>query len=408
MSPSTAIQRILQQHAGAAARLPGGPAWTARRAEAMARLQQAGLPNRRDENWKYLDHARIEALDFALAPAAKNDTPGANGIQIDGLAALMAREPTLAAGLLPVPGDTADERYALLAEAFTHDGTLIRIAGDTAPSEALRINHAVPLTGARHQRMVVQVGAGAKLTLIEHVTPDEQSQGLLNFAANLQIGADAQLRHVRLIEAGAGATHVETISVQQSANSRYEQILFVLGGRTVRSTLQLSLAGRGASSQLSGLFMVDGERQADLYTRVEHVAPATMTVQDYRGIGADRGRGAFNGRIVVRPEGAGADSRQSSRNLLLTPLAEINARPQLEIMTDDVRCQHGATIGTLDPTQLFYLLSRGLDPETARGLLTFAFCEDIILGLKDPALRSYVEERVVGRLPDRDLIRSFR
>ncbi|HLG52895.1 MAG TPA: SufD family Fe-S cluster assembly protein, partial [Steroidobacteraceae bacterium] len=159
---------------------------------------------------------------------------------------------------------------------------------------------------------------------------------------------------------------------------------------------------------LAGLFMVDGERQVDLYTRVEHHGAMTRTSQDFRGIAADRGRGAFNGRVIVHASARGADAGQTSRNLLLTPLAEINTRPQLEIHTDDVQCRHGATTGTLDPAQVFYLQSRGLDPATARGLLTYAFCADVIAELPLPELRDYVGELVVGRLPDRDMIRSLR
>ena len=124
-------------------------------------------------------------------------------------------------------------------------------------------------------------------------------------------------------------------------------------------------------------------------------------------VATDRGRGAFNGRILVGPGAAKTDSSQSSRNLILSQLAEINTRPQLEILTDDVKCSHGSTIGSLDPNQLFYLLSRGIDPHAARGLLTFAFCEDVVSRVDQPALRRHIEELVVGHLPDRDIIKEF-
>ena len=153
---------------------------------------------------------------------------------------------------------------------------------------------------------------------------------------------------------------------------------------------------------------MDGERQADLYTRIAHHGRATRTIQNYRGIASERGPRRPQRPHRRAPFGERADASQSSRNLLLTPLAEINARPQLEIHTDDVKCRHGATVGTLDPAQLFYLLARGLDPTTARSLLTFAFCEDVIAGVPLPELRRSIEELVVGRLPDRDVIRSFR
>ena len=127
-------------------------------------------------------------------------------------------------------------------------------------------------------------------------------------------------------------------------------------------------------------------------------------MQDYRGIASDRGRGAFNGKIVVQPAARGANASQSSRNLLLTPLAEINARPQLEIQVDEVQCRHGATIGTLDAEQLFYLVSRGIDPATARALLTFAFCRDITGRLQVAPVRAAAESLLAASLPDHDLM----
>jgi Fe-S cluster assembly protein SufD len=132
-----------------------------------------------------------------------------------------------------------------------------------------------------------------------------------------------------------------------------------------------------------------------------------VTQQEYRGIASGRGRGAFNGRIDVHPTARGANASQSSRNLLLTPLAEINARPQLEIQTDDVQCRHGATTGTLDPEQLFYLGSRGIDAKSARALLTFAFCRDLVGRVPVAAVRDAALALVAGSLPDRDLVRGL-
>jgi Fe-S cluster assembly protein SufD len=152
--------------------------------------------------------------------------------------------------------------------------------------------------------------------------------------------------------------------------------------------------------------MVDDKRQVDIHTQVEHCAPRTRTEQDFRGIATGRGRGAINGRIVMRPAARVADANQSIRNLLLSPLAEINARPQLEIHVDDVRCRHGATTGTLDPVQLFYLRSRGLDEATARNLLTFAFCQDVLAGMPLPVVRDFVATRIADILPDVELMRE--
>jgi Fe-S cluster assembly protein SufD len=145
----------------------------------------------------------------------------------------------------------------------------------------------------------------------------------------------------------------------------------------------------------------------DLVTQVAHLGEATQTAQECRGIAAGRGRGSFNGRIEVRPTARRSIASQTTRNLLLSPLSEINARPQLEIGVDEVECRHGATTGTLDADQLFYLRSRGLDDASARALLTFAFCRDLIERIPLEGVRAVAESLVAGALPDRDLIEGL-
>lgn len=432
--PATSpVERVARAHAALRARLRGGPAWQARRQAALERLLRVGLPDRRDENWKYLDWPEVMARE--LAPSAESPAaspppeadlalPGAcrlvtvdgrlsaglsdralpAGVAVEELGAALERDPALAERLR-VPGDDADDRFALLAEAFTDAGVLIRVAAGAEVAVPIHVLH-VGEAGASHARVAIEAGSGSRLQLVEQFLGGAAG-GLANLSVEIAVGAGARLEHVRLHEQQASAVHVETLSVAQERDSRYRLQSFVLGGRVVRSGLRLRLAGAGAETEVEGLFMVDGVRQADLYTVIEHLAPRTRTVENFRGVASNRGRGAFNGRIVVHEGAAKADSRQTSRNLILTPLAEINARPQLEILTDDVQCSHGSTVGSLDPQQFFYLLSRGLDPATARGLLTFAFCEDVVARAPWPELRRHVEELVVGRLPDRDVIREF-
>jgi Fe-S cluster assembly protein SufD len=195
--------------------------------------------------------------------------------------------------------------------------------------------------------------------------------------------------------------------VRAAARSCYRQQLLALGGRLLRSNLRVALEGAGAACQLDGLFLADGERQVDLVTQVAHLGEATQTAQECRGIAAGRGRGSFNGRIAVHPSARRSIASQTSRNLLLSPLAEINARPQLEIAVDEVECRHGATTGTLDADHLFYLRSRGLDEASARVLLTFAFCRDLIARIPLEEARAAAEALVAGALPDRDLIEGL-
>jgi Fe-S cluster assembly protein SufD len=440
MSPATqgsALERIERAHATARPRLRGGGAWDRRRGDALARLLARGLPDRRDENWKYLDWAEIDRRGFSLpAPATGGDmlpegtladfakgmivvlingryvaglssVPAQAAVSVQSLASVLETDPGAAARALRVPGDGADERFALLAEAFIDDGAVIRVAAGAQVEEPLYVLHVGTGSDVAHARMLIDAGRNSRLKLVEHFLTEPAADGLSNLACEIHLADGASLDHVRLYQQGAATVHIETLFATQSRDSHYRQQLFVLGGRVVRSNVHIRLEGPAAECEVHGLFMVDGSRQADLYTVIEHVAPNTRSNELVRGVATGRGRGAFNGRIIVGENASKTDSQQSSRNLILSPQAEINTRPQLEILTDDVKCSHGATTGSLDSNQMFYLLSRGIDPETARGLLTFAFCEDVVSRVAVCGLRRHVEQLVVGHLPDRDIIKEF-
>jgi Fe-S cluster assembly protein SufD len=146
--------------------------------------------------------------------------------------------------------------------------------------------------------------------------------------------------------------------------------------------------------------VADRQQNHDTYVVVDHAVPRARTEQSFRGIAAGRSRVSFNGKIVVRKNAQGTDSRQSLRGLLAGPDAEIDVRPQLEIYTDDVKCSHGATAGKLDENMLFYLLSRGIDPEVAQRLLKWAFLEDVVAKIDVPELRRQIEQSLAGQLKE--------
>ena len=439
MTATDPVARIAASHAGVANLLAGGPAWAPRRRRGLETLTSRGLPGRRDENWKYLDHARIAEYPFetaahGAADAASlasqqlpierahrivladgrfdprlSDSAVPAGLEVVDLGVLLERDPNAALALLRAPGEDADDRFALLADAFAAGGVLIRAAPNAEIAEPLYLVHlATANAPSVHQaRVVIEAGRGARFTIVEHFIALGDAFALGNLAAELTLEESSVVRHLRLHEHSPAAAQVETWVARLAGNSRYEQHLLALGGRLIRSNLRLALEGRAAACRLDGLFLADADRQVDLHTQVSHIGPATETVQDYRGIAAGRGRGGFNGKIIVKPSASGANASQSSRNLLLTPLAEINARPQLEIEVDEVQCRHGATIGTLDPEQLFYLVSRGLDPAAARAILTFAFCLDVTGRLPIAAVRAAAETLLSGALQDREMIRGI-
>jgi Fe-S cluster assembly protein SufD len=198
-----------------------------------------------------------------------------------------------------------------------------------------------------------------------------------------------------------GATHIEALQARLDANASLEAVLLQLGGGSVRSTLDCDLAGRGASAQLNSVSLAAASRTLDSRLDVTHGAPDTASQQELRAIAGDRSSIAYQSHVVVKANAAGADSRQSLKGLIRAGTAEVNLRPQLEIDTDAVRASHGATTGAIDEAMLFYLLSRGLDAETARQLLEWAFIETVLGRIAIPALRREFETRAVAHLRNR-------
>jgi Fe-S cluster assembly protein SufD len=246
------------------------------------------------------------------------------------------------------------------------------------------------------------LAAGARLELIErHVSAGAQPS-FITGAVTIDLAPGASLQHYRLQELNLQSILFDTLAAQVGQRASYRLHAIMSGAQSARATLAVRL-GEGAQLSLAAAALGERQQVQDTYALVEHTAPGAHTVQTFRGIAAGRARVAFNGKIVVHAGAHGSDSQQSLRGLLAGAEAEIDVRPQLEIHTDEVRCSHGATAGKLDEDMLFYLLSRGLDRDSAYRLLKWAFLEDVIAQVALPPLRRQIEERLVGRLGDDNL-----
>ncbi len=426
MSALTA--RIVEEYASVAPTLPSSPALAAHRHAAIEALRSQGLPGPRDENWKYANLRPLERLRFTPAaagslPAAAlpAELPGyARYVFADGnfvpaqsapLTATAALLTPLAQASAPAAERTphADERLALLNQAFATDGMRIRVpaGGEGAVRlELVFVASADAQAGASYPRIELQLDADTQLVLIERHLSANQAPGFVNSAALLELGRAARLEHYRLQELNARSTLFDTLSAHLAQDAGYSLHGICTGAQAARSTLGVRLCGERARVALGIAALGDGGQLLDTYALVEHAAPATRTQQTFRGIAAGRARVAFNGKIVVRSAAPGSDSRQSLRGLLAGAGAEIDARPQLEIYTDDVRCSHGATAGKLDDNMLFYLLSRGLSAEVAQSLLKWAFLEDVVAQFGVPELRRQIERHLAGQLRD-DTLREL-
>jgi Fe-S cluster assembly protein SufD len=436
-TPLTA--RIAEQHASAvralAAQLPGA----ARRSAAMGALAVAGLPGSRDENWKYANLRPLERASFtpaaltppaggadaALAAALPERLEGfARCVFVDGVFAPALSDPPAAGpahfttlGSRDTPPTAlvlhrelgADQRFALLNEAFATDGAAIEVGAghEAARVELIFLASAEGQLGASYPRVELLLAPHARLALIERHLSAGAAASFVTSAVSAEIGRGAALDHYRLQELSSRAILFDTLTATLAQDASYRLHALGSGALAARSTLSVRLAGERAALALSAATLGDRQQVQDTYALVEHLAPHARTEETFRGISAGRARVAFNGKIVVAREAHGTDTRQSLRGLLAGAEAEIDVRPQLEIYTDDVRCSHGATAGKLDDNMLFYLLSRGLDRDSAQRALKWAFLEDVVGKIEVPLLRRQIEERFAGAMQDGAALREL-
>jgi len=416
---STALAtRIADEYAAAADQLPVRVVSAARRLRAIKILSVEGLPATRDENWKYANLRALERVRFAPqsaqpAPAAALSA-AALPAAIEGYVrytfvdGVFARELSGAARNDAAQGDPSrargqpsDARFALLNDAFANDAAVFRIgAGADRPSciEVLFVARTEASRAASYPRLDVEVAAGARLNLIERHMSIESDASFVNAAVEIDVGKGATVTHFRVQEMGARVTWIDTLNATVAQDASYQQLLVQLGALSARSTVHVRLAGARSVARLHALAAAGQHQTHDAYVLIEHAAPHGVSEQVFRGIAAGRARVAFNGKVTVCAGAPGTDSRQSLRGLLAGPEAEIDVRPQLEIHTDDVRCSHGATAGKLDESVLFYLLSRGLDPDIAQQLLKWAFLADVVAKIDIPELKRSIERALAGRI----------
>jgi Fe-S cluster assembly protein SufD len=262
------------------------------------------------------------------------------------------------------------------------------------PLEVLHVSTPGAQGSSHHLRVLLRLAKGSRATLIERYVGLEDAKNLTNSVLQAELAESSSLQHIRVQTESAQGFHVGRVLVKQKARSEYRSHNLQLGGQWVRLDLHTRLEEEGAHAVLNGLYAVNGRQHADNHTRIDHLAPGTLSEELYRGILDGQGRAVFNGKVVVAKHAVRTDARQANHNLLLSRGAEIDTKPELQIDADDVKCSHGASVGQLDEQQLFYLRSRGLDAETARDLLIAAFAERLIAALPHPALAEHARRKL--------------
>ena len=379
---------------------------------ALDTVLRDGLPGPRSERWKYtslralerrgfaaaIEVATPDAADLAQIPAprlvfvngfhntALSDLSGVPaGVTLRPRSTNDALESMFAGGT----GAQGDDVFLQLNTAFAQSGVSLQVAAGTAcdsPLHLVFVGTAATSDQAWHLHHRVDVGEAATLSIAEHHLGLGTHQHLGNHALQVTLGANAVLRHARVQHEADGATLIQRSDVVLAQQANYHRVDLELGAALSRHELYVSLAGEHATLRSGGVLLANGRRHLDTRLDIRHVARDTVCDLRWRGLAADRGRAVFHGGIVIEAGADGSDARLSNKNLLLSPNAEIDAQPVLEIHADEVKAAHGATVGRLDETALFYLRSRGLPLADARQLLIAAFCREPLAVLEDTVM----------------------
>ncbi|MCA1714312.1 MAG: Fe-S cluster assembly protein SufD, partial [Gammaproteobacteria bacterium] len=291
--------------------------------------------------------------------------------------------------------ERTDEVFARLNAALAGDGVLLRVeagADVDVPLHLVFVGVPGQTDAAWHSRHLIEVQAGAKLAVVEYYLAAGEHAHLGNALTHVRLAADAQLVHARIQDEALRATLITRTDAMLARSAHYRRIDLELGAGLSRHELNVRLEGEGAMLDANGVLLATGKRHLDTRLGIEHIARDTACDLLWRGLGAGRSRAVFHGGIAIRAGADGSDANLSSKNLLLGADAEIDTQPVLEIHADEVRAAHGATIGQLDPTAMFYLRSRGLPVADARQLLTAAFCREVLDVIESPDLREVLAQ----------------
>jgi Fe-S cluster assembly protein SufD len=435
LDPKTELFR--DDFAANSADLPGaGLAWLdARRRRAMEAFEDSGMPTRRLEAWKYTDLAA--ALESVLEPAtpyrgtggerdAAHDpfaginamrvtlingflhfiggSPLAEEIDVVDLAEISARTPEWVKQHLGARAAEADQTLGAASLALMRGGLAIRVRSGTAKPllplhlRCVSAGRGQPLMS--HTRILLVLEEGAALDLYESHGGWSEEQVLTNLGFEIVLKRGARLNHVRLQEEPASVLHVASVGADLSKSAYYRALLVTLGARLSRLDMNVRLSEPGAEAIIHSVTALGEEAHGDITTVLDHASPHTNSRQLFKSVLDGRARAVSQGRVIVRQGAVKADSHQLFKSLLLSPRAEADAKPELEIYADDVQCGHGTAIGALDADALFYLRSRGIPENEARALLVRAFLEDAIGDFAEETVHDALWQRIDTILAD--------
>ncbi|HET9479111.1 MAG TPA: Fe-S cluster assembly protein SufD, partial [Pyrinomonadaceae bacterium] len=393
------------------------------RRSAMDRFEQLGFPSVHDEEWKYTNLAALAKQTFVPASRTENvsldttrfvypETTTAhlvvvNGFYSEKLSSTTGLENVVAIDLLTAVSDARYNKItraylarnagyhnnglAALNTAFLQSGLFLWIPKNVnveTPIQITFVTDAEQADGASFPRLLIVAEENSSATVIESIVSTGEQQYFTDAVAEIVVKEGARLEHYRMQRESKEAFHTSITSAELGRSSSYNTTSINLGGRLARHDISVVMDNEGAECWVDGLYLIGSDQHTDTHSVIDHQQPNCTSHQLYKGILDGNARAVFNGKIFVREGAQKTDAIQTNKNLLLSPQARVDTKPQLEIYADDVKCAHGAAVGQLDEEELFYLQTRGINPELGRSLLTYGFAEEVIEKIKLVSIRS--------------------
>jgi Fe-S cluster assembly protein SufD len=409
------------------------------RAAGMSKFSTLGFPTLKHEDWKFTnivpllkvpfryasEHHRVSVakgkyspyvyshsaesyvtiVNGRFSPSLSNLSALPAGVEIKSLEKAATKSPELLKQFLNkrVPNDRS--AFAALNTAYLRDGVFVRVPKGMHVKEPIQIliyssqaDDGTPLVSYPRNLIILEEGAHA--TVVETYISASDSISLSDTVTEIFVGQNAALDFVKEQREGTNAFHVGTMQVTQEKGSRFTGFSLALGSKIARNDLNIEIVGEHCESMLDGLYITAGEQLIDHHTIIDHTQPECSSREVVKGIVTGNSRAVFNGKIFVRQLAQKTDSKQTNKNLLLSDHATVDTKPQLEIFADDVKCTHGATVGGIDPMSLFYVKSRGIGEEAARGILTTGFAAEVTKYINNANLRQYIDSLIIAKLAD--------
>lgn len=411
-----------------------GSAWQRTlRMRAVERANELTVPTTRDEEWRFtdlsplyriafrpaasagiLEKSQIDAFAIAEAEtrlvfvdgrysAELSQVNSSDGVTVGNLADVAKSAEAVAETHLAQLAAIEEDVFAAVNTAFLRDGALIHVARDrvvNAPIHLLFI--ATRKDSAAYPRVLVVTETGAQCTVVEDFVGVADGAYLTDAVSEIYVAENARVSHVKLQRETPTAFHIANTSVRVAHGGHYATWTVALGARISRHNLSITQAGEATEFSIDGLALISGRQLADMHSSIDHAYAHGRSRQLHKTVVGGGAHAVFNGKILVRRGAQQTDSAQQSRNLLISDMAHVDTKPQLEIFADDVKCAHGATVGQIEADELFYLKSRGLSDTTARNLLTYAFAAQVIERIPVKSLVDQLEKIVLEQTQTRE------